>query len=128
MIFTFLNGDVIKTSEITLVSRIEQYDISRFAHKFYYNITLNNKIEIERYLICSIDKHEICKQLQNSFYISVRPMYEINNVKGFDKGIQISASYLSFVKWDEQNIIDFEKLDSFKLFNQERLDLIDKLS
>lgn len=128
MIFTFLNGDVIKTSEIVLVSKIKQFDISRLTHKFYYNITLNNKIEIERSLICYIDEHEICKQAQHSFYISITPVYKMNDVERFDKRIQISAANLFWSKWNKDSVIDFEKLESFKFFNQERLDLINKLT
>ena len=126
MIFTFLNGDVIKTSEIVLISRIEKlYTNSKFLRRFYYNITLNNKIEIERNLAIVISEGEIFRQFRRGLLsISVEPVYIMNDVKRFGDAFVINARDVFF-----DNIkIPFEEMDSFKFFNQERLDLINKLT
>lgn len=125
MIFTFSNGDVVKTSEIAFVSTIKAFCRGKLNYNLYYNITLNNKIELERNLSIYIYENEIYEQFQKGLYrISVTPNYIMNSLKGSDARIEIFARD---VLCDEINI-KFEELESFKFFSQERLDLINKLT
>ena len=131
MIFTFLNGDVIKTSEIALVSRMEEEYIDYFKRKFYYNIIVNN-IELERNLIIYIDRADIFKQLVGSLFATVTPAYTVNGVEKLDENIRVCYRDMVFhrklgMDWQDTDIINFTGLQCFKNFNKERLDLIEKL-
>lgn len=127
MIFTFSNGDVVKTSEIVLVSAIKELYISKLARTFSYNITLKNKTEIKRSLTCVIYEGDIrrkyLKPEDSSFYIFTSPMCTIDGIKKSDKKIRIP---IGDIMRSEINI-KFEELESFKFFSQERLYLINKL-
>lgn len=128
MIFTFSNGDVVKTSEIVLVSAIKELYISKLESKFYYRITLKNKTEIERRLSYLISQRDIWERYKkpedSSFYIFVSPICMIDGVEKPHKKIRIP---IGDIIRSEINI-KFEELESFKFFNQERLDLINKLT
>lgn len=132
MIFTFSNGDVVKTSEIAFISRMEEEYISNFKRKFHYNIIVNN-IEIERNLIIRVDKADISEQFsRGSLIATVAPEYTVNGVERFDEKIQVKYRDLVYHRKLEENgnnsdIINFTKLQCFKNFDQERLNLIEKL-
>lgn len=128
MIFTFSNGDVIKTSEIVLVSAIKELYISKLECKFYYKITLKNKTEIEKKLTYLIKQRDVWERYKkpkdSSFYIFVSPICMIDGVEKPHKKILIP---IRDIMRSEINI-KFEELESFKFFSQERLDLINKLT
>lgn len=132
MIVTLSNGDVIKTSEIAFVSRMEEKYISNFKRKFYYNIIVNN-IEIERNLIIRVDKADISEQFsRGSLIATATPEYTVNGAEKFDEKIQVRYKDMVFHRklgenWNDADIINFTKLQCFKNFDQERLNLIEKL-
>lgn len=131
MIFTFSNGDVVKTSEIAFVSRMGEEYIDCFKRKFHYNIIVNN-IEIERNLIIYIDRAEIFKQFVGSLLAIATPTYTVNGIQKLDEKIQVKYRDLVYHRklgenWNNADIINFAGLQCFKNFNQERLNLIEKL-
>lgn len=126
MIFTFLNGDVVKTSEIAFVSRMEEKYIDNYTHKFYYNIIVNN-IELERNLTIYIDRAEIYKQFIGSLAALVYPCYIINGAKKFDEKIKVQYRDVMMNNNSDLHVVNFAGLQCFKNFNQERLNLIEKL-
>lgn len=133
MIFKFLNGDVIKTSEIALVSRMKQCYRDSYTHKFYYNIIVNS-IEIERNLTIYIDQDDLSKQfLEPTLVASTTPLYVINDVEKFDEKIKVqyrdTVSYKNVMigRKSDLHIVNFAELQCFKNFDQERLSLIEKL-
>ena len=105
---------------------MEEEYIDNYTHKCYYNIIVNN-IELERNLTIYIDRSEIFKQFVGSSTALVYPYHIINGVKKFDERIKVKYEDVMTNNNSNVHVVNFAGLQCFKNFDQERLNLIEKL-